>query len=128
MPESDPCMGFARGSQPFQSPMTDTDCAFGAHTAKCVAESRPASRKCAPSFSYRRACVPSRKRYWSCPVMTMDGRSVTAGMGVRYLKWDRQLLPWGHINFDHADRLRSALHVREPGHSRTPRLSDRRMA
>src|SRR5436190_5221681 len=128
MPESLPCIGFLRGSQPFQSPTTETESAFGAQTAKCVASPAFSSlMKCAPSFSYRRLCVPSRKRYWSCPVM-VTVRSATVGMGVGYLKRGRGLLPCGHINFDYADRLRSAVSVRKPRHSRSTGLPDRSLA
>src|SRR6267378_7132940 len=100
-------IGSVRGSQLFHSPITETDCAFGAQTAKCVAESPPASRKCAPSFSYSRLCVPSRKRYWSCPVRATL-RSVTVGMGVhRVAEGDRGCYRGRDINFDYANGLRS---------------------
>src|SRR5262249_29168407 len=56
--------GSRSGFQPFQSPMTETPVAFGAHTAKWA----PPSTRCAPSFSHRRRCVPSLKRYASCAV------------------------------------------------------------
>src|SRR5258706_14011239 len=121
MPESpSACIGCLRGSQPLKSPTTATETAFGAHTAKEVAS----PMKCAPIFSYRRLCVPSRKRYLSCPGRGTAGRSVTAGLGAIYLTHLSQkaggLLPFSPINFDYADCLRSALSVEKPRHPRRP--------
>src|SRR5260370_41672677 len=108
------CIGCLRGFQPLKSPTTATETAFGAHTAKEVAS----PMKCAPIFSYRRLCVPSRKRDWSCPVRVTAVRAVTAGMGAIYFthlsQMDGGLLPFSALNFDYADCLRSALSVRKP--------------
>ena len=35
-PDSEACIGWRSGSQPFQSPTTETLSAFGAHTRKTV--------------------------------------------------------------------------------------------
>ena len=65
-------IGCARGSQPLKSPTTATERALGAQTAKRVP---PPGDEVRASFSYRRVCVPSRKRYRSWPLKA--GRSVT---------------------------------------------------
>src|SRR5690606_9444746 len=52
----------ASGSQPLKSPITETDRAFGAQTAKRA----PLASRWQPSLRYSRACVPSRKRWMSC--------------------------------------------------------------
>src|ERR1700722_4312747 len=51
--------GSAEAFQPFQSPITETAFAFGAHTEKATP---PPLRSCAPSFEASWRCVPSLKR------------------------------------------------------------------
>src|SRR3990172_9058104 len=51
--------------QSLKAPMTHTRSASGAHTAKYVPSTPPAVMGWAPSFSYRRRCVPSLNRYRS---------------------------------------------------------------
>src|SRR5688500_8279871 len=111
IPASLPCMGLVRGSQPFQSPITETCAAFGAQTAKWV----PSENAWAPSFSYSRLCVPSRNRYKSCPVRG-TGRSMTVGIEA------------ASILLNHANGLRSAISLRESGHYRAPGLPHRGLA
>ena len=48
-------------SQPFQSPITETDSAFGAHTEKVVPATPETVPGCEPSTEARLPCVPSEK-------------------------------------------------------------------
>src|SRR5258706_15268579 len=117
MPESpSACIGCLRGSQPLKSPTTATETAFGAHTAKEVAS----PMKCAPIFSYRRLCAPSRERYWSFPVRVTAVRSVAAGMGSIYLthlsQMDGGLVPLSPINFDYPHCVPAGLSLLKPRH------------
>ena len=48
-------------SQPFQSPITETDSAFGAHTENVVPATPPTVPGCEPSTDERLPWVPSEK-------------------------------------------------------------------
>src|SRR2546427_4743442 len=72
--------GAEEASHRLKSPMTATDAAFGAQTAKYVPGVPLTSIGCAPSLSYRRAGFPSVKRE-RCP-WGWRGASPVAGVFV----------------------------------------------
>src|SRR5262245_15011101 len=73
--------GWARGSHPLKSPMTETASAPGAQTANAVPAGPSCRTMCAPSRSYDRQCLPSPSRCRSRSLSNdiVDGLPVRPG-------------------------------------------------
>ncbi len=78
-------IGWRRPSQMLKSPTTDTRCAFGAQTAKCVPATPSCVIACAPSTCQSRLCVPSPSRYSSISPSTGPKRNGSS---------NSQSVPW----------------------------------
>ena len=108
-----PCGTSASPStQPFQSPTTRTDLAFGAHTANCTP---PSASGWAPSNCHSRRWVPSPKRWRSSSpsstteaYVTPTGRLRSRLMRVLMLSWEYPPLVVGGIAA-HVDGLARAM-------------------